>query len=272
MPRFLVLWELHGLEKSFLPIATLTGWLLFWICPTFSKEFLFSSFLAWRKLISENHNANSKEEGHLEKLRVQELLETVLTGIQKVLGKVDRFHFCPILKLWRLIWIEKSRNESIKSTQYIKIINSIKIMALVARNSNHWKNHATSANGRQVSLHYSADLESSILRWSWQVAQELSVSIINIMEHEVCFFCQSKAEQVCEHCHAVAFCGQDHALIHRPETFCFPFDVEHSPNVGRYMIATRDIKASGTCQHDLIKKRPYKSSFFCDFSTNLARD
>lgn len=122
MPKFLVLWELHGLEKSFLPIATLTGCFLFWICPTFSKEFLFSSFLAWRKLISENHNANSKEEGHLEKLRVQELLETVLTGIQKVLGKVDRFHFCPILKLWRLIWIEKSRNESIKSSQYIKII------------------------------------------------------------------------------------------------------------------------------------------------------
>ena len=62
---------------------------------------------------------------------------------------------------------------------------------------------------------------------------------------ESCFFCQNKAQNVCKYCKSVSYCSQDHWKIHRPETICFPFKVGFAPHVGRYMIATQDIKASG---------------------------
>ena len=66
------------------------------------------------------------------------------------------------------------------------------------------------------------------------------------MELEKCFFCENSAQNVCPNCQLVAYCSPEHLKIHRPEKICFPFFVQATPNVGRYMIATRDIKASGT--------------------------
>lgn len=65
--------------------------------------------------------------------------------------------------------------------------------------------------------------------------------------NQTCFFCHEKnGLEICKHCESVAYCSEQHRLIHRPETICFPFAVGQAPHVGRYMIATRDIKASGT--------------------------
>ena len=65
------------------------------------------------------------------------------------------------------------------------------------------------------------------------------------MELERCFFCDIQAQNVCSNCQLVAYCSPEHLKVHRPEKICFPFVVQTSPNVGRYMVATRDIKASG---------------------------
>ena len=60
-----------------------------------------------------------------------------------------------------------------------------------------------------------------------------------------CFFCQAQAKNVCSFCNCVKYCSKACWKIHRPETMCFPFKVKYVPHVGRYMVATRDIKASG---------------------------
>ena len=35
-------------------------------------------------------------------------------------------------------------------------------------------------------------------------------------------------------CGLVGFCGPEHAFLHRPEQFCFPFMVEMREGVGRF--------------------------------------
>ena len=35
---------------------------------------------------------------------------------------------------------------------------------------------------------------------------------------------------------------QDHFLIHRPDNLCYPFIVKNGPGVGRFLVASRDIK------------------------------
>ena len=59
----------------------------------------------------------------------------------------------------------------------------------------------------------------------------------------VCFLCAQPSTSTCEVCNLVAFCGPDHAKLHRPEQFCFPFMVEQREGVGRLVVATRDIEA-----------------------------
>jgi hypothetical protein len=77
---------------------------------------------------------------------------------------------------------------------------------------------------------------------------------------EKCFFCQSEAQNVCSYCKSVSYCTQEHWKIHRPETLCFPFKVKFAPHVGRFMIATRNIKASGMLFY-------LNSLFFFSFTT-----
>ena len=40
-------------------------------------------------------------------------------------------------------------------------------------------------------------------------------------------------------CRLVGFCGPEHAQLHRPEQFCFPFMVEMREGVGRLVLIIR---------------------------------
>jgi len=59
---------------------------------------------------------------------------------------------------------------------------------------------------------------------------------------KVCFLCAKPAIETCDKCNLVAFCGEEHKKLHRPENFCFPFMVEQKEGVGRYVVAVRDIE------------------------------
>ena len=52
----------------------------------------------------------------------------------------------------------------------------------------------------------------------------------------VCFLCAAPSTSTCEVCRLVGFCGEQHAKLHRPEEFCFPFMVEQREGVGRWVI------------------------------------
>lgn len=70
-----------------------------------------------------------------------------------------------------------------------------------------------------------------------------------------CFYCSASSDvdsakkevQLCQHCQKVGICSssgdEDHAKVHRPEGLgqCLPIRVEKSSEVGRYLVATRDI-------------------------------
>ena len=73
-----------------------------------------------------------------------------------------------------------------------------------------------------------------------------------------CFFCGQVTSHRCGHCSNIFTCSkvahlqhlapapapapaQEHHLIHRPGTYCYPFIVKVDPVVGRYVVAARDI-------------------------------
>ena len=51
----------------------------------------------------------------------------------------------------------------------------------------------------------------------------------------VCFLCAAPSTSTCKFCGLVGFCGEQHAKLHRPEEFCFPFMVEQREGVGRWV-------------------------------------
>lgn len=55
-----------------------------------------------------------------------------------------------------------------------------------------------------------------------------------------CFYCQADTTSQCQ-C-GQYYCGEEHLKIHRPGQYCLPFKVAYSPQVGRYLVASRDIK------------------------------
>ena len=55
-----------------------------------------------------------------------------------------------------------------------------------------------------------------------------------------CFYCSANSATRCQ-C-GQYYCGEDHLKIHRPGQYCLPFKVAYSPDVGRYLVASRDIK------------------------------
>lgn len=84
------------------------------------------------------------------------------------------------------------------------------------------------------------------------------------MENASCFFCLKPSTDLCQHCKNAYFCSKDHLNIHRPgkkkiyilstitfitdfssESFCFPFVVKENEFVGRFVVASRDIKPTG---------------------------
>ena len=59
---------------------------------------------------------------------------------------------------------------------------------------------------------------------------------------KVCFLCAKPSIETCDKCNLVGFCSEEHKKLHRPENFCFPFMVEQKEDVGRYVVAVRDIE------------------------------
>ncbi|XP_023321991.1 protein msta [Eurytemora carolleeae] len=59
------------------------------------------------------------------------------------------------------------------------------------------------------------------------------------MEDKLCFFCHCVPDGLCE-C-GLAYCNL-HKQIHKPGDYCFPFKVSEREGVGRFLVATRDIR------------------------------
>ena len=58
-----------------------------------------------------------------------------------------------------------------------------------------------------------------------------------------CFLCSEDTSRQCDKCDL--FVCSDYCLSkHRYKDMCLPFKVENSPEVGRYVVATRDILAT----------------------------
>lgn len=58
-----------------------------------------------------------------------------------------------------------------------------------------------------------------------------------------CFLCWSPdSTEKCQYCGLVSFCP-DHKTLHRPDNYCYPYKAMYDAELGRHMIATRDIRA-----------------------------
>ena len=55
-----------------------------------------------------------------------------------------------------------------------------------------------------------------------------------------CYYCHESTGLQCQ-C-GQHYCGDLHLKIHRPGQYCLPFRVAYSDTVGRYLVASRDIK------------------------------
>ncbi|XP_017777961.1 PREDICTED: protein msta [Nicrophorus vespilloides] len=68
-----------------------------------------------------------------------------------------------------------------------------------------------------------------------------------------CAVCQKPAQQKCSGCHLVYYCSKEHQKdnwkLHKID--CKPFKISNDPNVGRHLIATRNLKPG-----DVILKEP----------------
>ena len=69
----------------------------------------------------------------------------------------------------------------------------------------------------------------------------------NEMSELSCYFCPvTEGVAPCEHCEGVVAVCSDlrHQKIHRPDGLgaCLPIKVDQNDNVGRFLVATRDIK------------------------------
>ena len=64
-------------------------------------------------------------------------------------------------------------------------------------------------------------------------------------DNACCFLCAGSPASVCPDCGLAAYCSEAHRQLHRPEKLCFPFKIEYRPQVGRFMVASRDIQPLG---------------------------
>lgn len=73
-------------------------------------------------------------------------------------------------------------------------------------------------------------------------------------EKTICAICLAPAEQKCSGCHAVHYCSREHQKEHwKQHKFqCTPARVKEDVTLGRYMEATRDIKAGDI----VLKEKP----------------
>ncbi|KAK5641450.1 hypothetical protein RI129_009997 [Pyrocoelia pectoralis] len=72
----------------------------------------------------------------------------------------------------------------------------------------------------------------------------------------VCAECQQPANLKCSGCKLVSYCSKDHQKNHWQvhKTLCRPFEVQTSQELGRYLIATRDIQPGDMilCENPLV--------------------
>lgn len=72
----------------------------------------------------------------------------------------------------------------------------------------------------------------------------------------VCAQCQQPAELKCSGCKLVTYCSKEHQKQHwkTHKTLCRPFEVQTSPELGRHLIATRDLAAGDLilCENPLV--------------------
>lgn len=62
---------------------------------------------------------------------------------------------------------------------------------------------------------------------------------------EGCAVCQVPAKQFCSACKVVKYCGAEHQRQHwkQHKKECRPFRIDNDATLGRYLLATKDIKA-----------------------------
>lgn len=60
-----------------------------------------------------------------------------------------------------------------------------------------------------------------------------------------CAVCHVPAKQFCSACKIVKYCGAEHQRQHwkQHKKECRPFRIDNDPILGRYLLATKDIKA-----------------------------
>ena len=62
-----------------------------------------------------------------------------------------------------------------------------------------------------------------------------------LIEETSCFLCGNSANIECQECHGAWFCSTNCMVeLHQPPQ-CFPIRVEHNPEVGRFLVASRDL-------------------------------
>ena len=66
--------------------------------------------------------------------------------------------------------------------------------------------------------------------------------IVCVFRMESCFLCLEPAKQTCEKCRNFSFCGEEHYSLHVNGRDCFPYRLDTKENVGRYMVASRNIE------------------------------
>ena len=64
------------------------------------------------------------------------------------------------------------------------------------------------------------------------------------MNEVQCALCHNPANQRCTGCHITFYCGKEHQKLHwkKHKNNCCAFKVATSTNLGRHLIATRDLK------------------------------
>lgn len=64
------------------------------------------------------------------------------------------------------------------------------------------------------------------------------------MDSGKCVICDQPASQACAHCGTISYCGKEHQKEHWPshKNVCKPYKIERTDEMGRYMVASRDIK------------------------------
>lgn len=76
----------------------------------------------------------------------------------------------------------------------------------------------------------------------------------NVVPRDRCAVCEDAVSVLCSQCEIVAYCGPEHQKRHWPEhkNLCNPYSIERNDTLGRYLVATREIKPGEV----ILKEKP----------------